>query len=74
MRALRSFALVGLLVASACGTSTPAATETVPSTEPAADQTLPEPEPANTLPGLVSAETDIDAIDMPVVLWFWSPG
>lgn len=76
MKVKLSTVLVGLFVVSSCGGgSTTSSTEA--SGSPAQSQpvqTSPESATSETLPALLDASTDIDAIDMPVVLWFWSPG
>ncbi len=68
----------GLVVLSSCaGSSTTASPETVGTLPMSTEAQMPistQGETAETLPALVSASTDIDAIDGPVVLWFWSPG
>lgn len=75
MRLVRSLAITGLLTVSACGGSSSTASEPTVSSSPALPaETLPDNRTPETLPALVDASTDIDAIDMPVVLWFWSPG
>ncbi len=75
MRFVRSLAITGLLALSACGGGSSTASErTVSSSQALSAETLPDIQTPETLPALVDASTDIDAIDMPVVLWFWSPG
>lgn len=66
---------VGVVTLTACGgASTTASTEvsrTLPSGEAVSDPSSPSVE---TLPALLDPSTDIEAIESPVVLWFWSPG
>lgn len=75
MIAVRFALAIGALSISACGgrasTTATTGTETLPSVEAESDATS---APAETLPALVDASTDIEAIERPVVLWFWSPG
>lgn len=69
-------AIAGLVMVSSCsGSSTTASPDSsFASTSPVTEQTLANPQTTETVPALLDPSTDIDAIDMPVVLWFWSPG
>lgn len=66
---------VGAVTLNACGgASTTASTEVaqpLPAGEAISDTSS---TPDETLPGLLDPSTDIEAIESPVVLWFWSPG
>ena len=66
---------VGAVALNACGgNSTTASTEValpLPAGEASSD---PSSAPVETPPGLLDPSTDIEAIESPVVLWFWSPG
>jgi hypothetical protein len=65
----------GAVTVVSCGAvSTTASTEvaeTLPAGEAVADVAS---APVETLPALLDPSTDIEAIESPVVLWFWSPG
>ena len=70
---------VGLVPLASCAGGS--ASNPEDSSPEAVSQTLPTPESdlgqsstVETLPKLIDPSTDIDAIDRPVVLWFWSPG
>ncbi|MFM8857168.1 MAG: hypothetical protein ACKOI2_08205 [Actinomycetota bacterium] len=67
--ALGAFALT-----SCGGASTTASTEAAQAV-PAGDAVVDlSSAPNDTMPALLDPSTDIDAIESPVVLWFWSPG
>lgn len=70
---------VGLLPLVACGDDAisslaEAPGDPVQQTLSSPDSGSGSPSSAETLPKLIDPSTDIEAIDRPVVLWFWSPG
>ncbi|MEN9800914.1 MAG: hypothetical protein RLZ37_39 [Actinomycetota bacterium] len=66
---------VGAITLASCGGSSTTASTEVAQSLPAGGAAPDSPSaPVETLPALLDPSTDIEAIDSPVVLWFWSPG
>jgi len=66
---------VGVVTLASCGgPSTTASTEVAQSLPAGGAVSNSSSVPVDTLPALLDPSTDIEAIDGPVVLWFWSPG
>ena len=68
--------VASLLLLGACaGDSSTASTEVVGTPGPSSSaEDGASPSTADTLPALLDPSIDLDAIDRPIVLWFWSPG
>lgn len=67
--------VASVLSLTACGGGSSTSSTEVAQTLPAGESaTLPSSAPVETLPALLDPSTDIDGIESPVVLWFWSPG
>lgn len=68
--------VAGLLLLGACaGDSSTASTEVVGTPDPTSSAVDgASPSTSDTLPALLDPSIDLDAIDRPIVLWFWSPG
>ncbi len=79
-----SVTVAGMLTLVACGGGSSSdsaeglATTVVASAPTPADTSSPDSSSAGTTPApaptLLDPSTDLDAIDSPIVLWFWSPG
>jgi ABC-type glycerol-3-phosphate transport system substrate-binding protein len=64
--------VAGLILMSACSGS--AVSSAPEATSSSSETSTLAPATSDTLPKLIDASTDLDAIDMPIVLWFWAPG
>lgn len=74
MRSTPWILVSGLLILPACGGTSSTESNEVDAAVTEAPASARSAQAPETLPALVDPSTDIDAIDKPVVLWFWSPG
>lgn len=66
---------MGVVTLTACGGASTTASTEMSRTQPAGEAVSdPSSASVETLPALLDPSTDIEAIESPVVLWFWSPG